>query len=430
MPNPVAELIDAVSDALEASEFFLPSPAGIRESYSHDGIRQLHAHAIAGRIAYPIIHLYSMDVRTGTSELAALVKLLWSQLSPIIDETGQVSLLEEKMTLDDLAAATLRAAAILNPREAASVIHHWTSGGPWSATVNFTLTGITVSEPLSVRPGATFLRLPEQPQHIFGHVPNPLALAMQGGAVLERSGLLGATVLSFEEYLRPVLRNATQTPGYDVESTFPGGFSVAFGPFLRALSLVCNIPIVHQYSWVSSTPLQQAFFVRGAEGWGNPPAEHWPDESAVELTGPLVEQALRLADKFQAITEPERVERVFQRWINSLQRKHYLEDQLIESRIALESLYAVGGTHEASLRVAYHGARHLGRNLEERKALYKDLKDIYNTASTVIHGSLPTKREKARELVERAQNIIRDALLKILEDGKIPDWTDLMLEDR
>ena len=104
-------------------------------------------------------------------------------------------------------------------------------------------------------------------------------------------------------------------------------------------------------------------------------------------------------------------------------------DQLIEIRIALESLYAAGGTHEASLRVAYHGARHLGRNLEERKALYQDLKDIYGNASTVIHGRIPRNREKAGDLVERAKGIIRDALLKILEDGEIPDWTNLMLQD-
>lgn len=104
-------------------------------------------------------------------------------------------------------------------------------------------------------------------------------------------------------------------------------------------------------------------------------------------------------------------------------------DQLIETRIALESLYATEGTHEASLRVAYHGARHLGRNLEERKALFQDLRDIYRNASAVIHDGTLRKPEKAGDLVERARGIIRGALLKILEDGEIPDWTELMLED-
>ena len=115
--------------------------------------------------------------------------------------------------------------------------------------------------------------------------------------------------------------------------------------------------------------------------------------------------------------------------MNSLRRQHHVGDQLIEIRVALESLYAAGGTHETSLRVAYHGARHLGRNLQERRTLYRDLKDIYNTASTVIHGGRP-KPKKATDLVKRANAIIRDALLKVLEDGEIPDWTDVMLDDR
>lgn len=430
MQDPVLQLTGVVSDALAASMFCPTGSTVIREHYSPSQIRQLHAEAVCGRIHYPTIYLYQMDARTDPEKLAPLVDMLRSQLAPVIDDTGLVNLLEEKMTPEDLSVATLRAAAILSPKEAASAIHHWLSGGPWIETVHFTLTGITVSEPGFVRSGARFERLPQEPKDVFGRIPNMLALALQGSPILRRDDFLGSTVVSYEDSYRPVLRNANQNPGVDRESTFPRNWTNGFIHFLDALSLATNAPVVHQYSWRTMSPVQLAFYVRGAEGWGQPPAVHWPRGSAVELTGPLVEQALRLADKLQAVAERQRVGLTFDRWMNSLRRQHYVNDQLIEIRIALESLYAARGTHEASLRVAYHGARHLGRNLEERKALYKDLKAIYDTASAVIHGRPPKNSKTARNLVSRGQDIIRDALLKILEDGKIPDWTDLILEDR
>ena len=242
MPDPVAKLTDVLGDALSASMFVPTMPFGSKESYSPSVFRQLHANAFAGHIGYPTAYLYTMDARTETSKRAALVKVLRKQLSPVTDETGKVSFLETEMTLDDLAVATLRAAAAFSPEEAATVFHHWVAGGPWVQTYTVPLTGITVPEPLNVRPGMSFRRLPEQAHQIFGHVPNSMANALQRGQALQHDGLLGATVLCFEQRIWPVLRNADQTPRYNSMWPLPGGLEM-FHPFLRALSLVCNTPV-------------------------------------------------------------------------------------------------------------------------------------------------------------------------------------------
>lgn len=76
---------------------------------------------------------------------------------------------------------------------------------------------------------------------------------------------------------------------------------------------------------------------------------------AVELTSPFGSR-LRLVHKLQAVAESIRVERILARWMNIHRREHDVDEQLIEIRIALESLYAAGGRHETSLRIPYHGA--------------------------------------------------------------------------
>ena len=422
LPDPVAQLTDVVGDALNASTFVPTRPARGNERYSHGEFRRLHSHALAGRIDYLTFEVYTMEVRTEAPKRTALVDLLGKQLSTVTDGTGHVHVMYERMTLENFSVATLRAAAIVGPKEAATLIHDWLADGSWIQTLTFPLLGITVPERLNVRPGMSFRRLPEQKHEIFGHVPSGLANEMWRGHYAD---LLGATALCVESRSRPVLRNADVTPGWESEWALPGGFEEMFGHFLHALSLVCNTPVVEQSFWTASPPVQQAFHVGGAESWRSPTKGNL-DQQPVELTGPLVDQALHFADKLRSAEEP--VERVVGRWMNC-SRERDAGEQLIECRIALEILFAAGGTHEAALRVAYHGARHLGRNLEERKALYRDLKDIYSNASTVIHGRDPRNYEKARDLVERAKDIIRDALLKILEDGEIPVWTDLMLKD-
>ena len=117
---------------------------------------------------------------------------------------------------------------------------------------------------------------------------------------------------------------------------------------------------------------------------------------------------------------------MFARWEKSL-RVGNPRDQLIEMRIALETLFAGQGQHDTKLRVAYHGAVYLGESSEERKILFKDLKDIYDAASTVIHGNAPGRRTDLGHLAQRAQHICRDAMLKMVNDADVPDWTDLML---
>ena len=71
--------------------------------------------------------------------------------------------------------------------------------------------------------------------------------------------------------------------------------------------------------------------------------------------------------------------------------------------------------------------------------LMKEFQEIYAWRSSVVHtGKLPKKRagkKKSRpytekqvaESIEKAQDLCRQSIIKIMEDGQFPEWNDLIL---
>lgn len=426
-----ADVTAVLADFLHAARFGLLHSVGRGDRYRHAEIRQLHERAPEGRVELRPYQLYSIEVHADATGLARLVKVLKGPLAPFLDEEdGKVGFLQSERTLDDVAAGIVRAAAIATPEETVSALRRWLAGAPWITTRNLMLTGVSVEAPLQIGTGASLRPLPEQRHEMRRHAPSVLVDEVW------RSGLRwaefrGATVLCSEEYRRPVFWRPGQRPASDEELAFPGGWDGLFS-LVRALALVCSARVETEYQWTGSTALQRAFATDRGEGFGGSPRSDGRSMiPRVPLTEPLVADALRVSKLLETAPEPVSalVNRVYSRWMNCMrERRPY--DQLIEMRIALESLFAGTGRAEATLRVAYHGARYLGETPEGRRCLFKDLKTIYSTASTVVHGDTPKASRDVRALVERAQSICRDAMLRMLGDGEIPDWTELMLNGR
>ena len=106
-------------------------------------------------------------------------------------------------------------------------------------------------------------------------------------------------------------------------------------------------------------------------------------------------------------------------------------DQLIELRIALESVLLNDdrSTGEKRHRLAIRGAWLLGVTFEERKEFFESLRAVYDYASSVIHAGSP-KEKNQRSLpktISDTQNLCRDAILRIAQEKKMPNWTDVML---
>jgi len=128
------------------------------------------------------------------------------------------------------------------------------------------------------------------------------------------------------------------------------------------------------------------------------------------------------------------------RWIKSKAEWNPV-DKIIDLGIAFEALYLsdISEPTELSYRLRLHAAWHLKKKKEDRKALMKEFTEIYKWRSSAVHkGKLPEKKisknkkrpytqEEVEEFIERAHDLCRESIIKIIEAGKFPDWNSLIL---
>ena len=121
------------------------------------------------------------------------------------------------------------------------------------------------------------------------------------------------------------------------------------------------------------------------------------------------------------------------RWIRSKVDRDPV-DKMIDLGIAFEALYVPDGGGDLTYKFSIRAARHLGKDKEHREDLLKQFKQIYDCRSDAVHGGELKQRPKFGEeritrskFIERAQDLCRESIIKILEDGEIPAWDSLLL---
>ena len=121
------------------------------------------------------------------------------------------------------------------------------------------------------------------------------------------------------------------------------------------------------------------------------------------------------------------------RWIKSKVNRDPL-NQIIDLGIAFEALYLPGIKEELTFRLRVRAAWYLGKNEEHRKELLTNFGNIYSCRSNAVHnGQLGETAKFGLEripisvFIVRAQDLCRESILKIMEDGRFPDWDSLIL---
>ena len=172
----------------------------------------------------------------------------------------------------------------------------------------------------------------------------------------------------------------------------------------------------------------------GGFSWGS-----YPSGNAIKVEQPQVEEAKRLYNLLINLNSgtQEKLLIPINRWARSKANKDPV-DKIIDLGIALEALYLSEGTREQlTLQFRLRASWYLGRDKEHRKRLMDEFKAIYDLRSQAVHsGVIPEKikirkgegRTATSEFIPKAQDLCRQSILKILEDGGFPaDWNNLIL---
>jgi hypothetical protein len=85
--------------------------------------------------------------------------------------------------------------------------------------------------------------------------------------------------------------------------------------------------------------------------------------------------------------------------------------------VTLESVLLSGGNQELSFRFRLFGGKYLAVDGESTRAMYKELKELYELRSNLVHGSKFPSAADVAVALPRARNIAARALLKCLEHG-------------
>lgn len=91
-------------------------------------------------------------------------------------------------------------------------------------------------------------------------------------------------------------------------------------------------------------------------------------------------------------------------------------DSVVDYVVALESFLLGEKEGEYRFKFGLFGAWYLGSNVEEREAIARDLREIYDVRSEIVHGSIPNN-ERIAEIARRARDLAARMIIKALESG-------------
>ena len=106
-------------------------------------------------------------------------------------------------------------------------------------------------------------------------------------------------------------------------------------------------------------------------------------------------------------------------------------DKMIDLGIALEALYVTSKNH-ISRKLCYRASWYLAENAAHQKDLETEFEAIYNYRSAVIHNRelkdevlVGEQLVPISEFIENAQDLCRQSIIKIMENGEFPNWNSL-----
>ena len=244
--------------------------------------------------------------------------------------------------------------------------------------------------------------------------------------------LQASTMQEHEEQMKSTFQ--TEIKSNDLPNFTMNDFPLSL--LCQALSLACHAEF--KISFINIfLPEDTLYNLSGGVGGGGSWHFH-PPRNNKKADQPQIDEAKRLFGILNNLDSNtlRKLQIPINRWTKSKAYKDP-EDKIIDLGIAFESLYLPkDNTDQLSFQFRLNASWHLGKGKADRKMLIDEFKAIYTLRSKAVHNGVVPEKIKVRkgeepiatsEFIPRAQALCRDSIIKILEDGKFPDWNDLIL---
>lgn len=299
------------------------------------------------------------------------------------------------------------------------------------------ISGISVTEEVLIGNGMKLIPFDDLPQScekdaISPSYLKPEFLLRQGYIPLHTNNVYRppSVALVQESCISPKTysREDMSVPGQDFQALYE---------FCEFLTLVKSATPVSVGAWVDlpeSTPCKQLL----SSGWSFPFIDVL-SRSETSINQQDWNQVSELYKKFVGLPQEIRdLLRVPIERINQARRRSNLADRAIDLGVACEALLLNDKTHkdQISFTLRLRAALFLGSDFEDRKKLLNFFTAFYSCRSQAAHtGKLDAKIKvshrgplDANTILSEGDGYLTDAIKKIIELGRFPDWDELMLK--
>ncbi|MYB96726.1 hypothetical protein F4054_11380 [Candidatus Poribacteria bacterium] len=348
--------------------------------------------------------------------------------------------------LDYLLEQLLKIAIVYGIEKAVSDFERGIENGQQSFRYIALLKGVRVETEIQIFKGVRLVPLPLSTSEISNYLPDMVNFSMFPDS------LMGKTLLIIDASVSPIFHKPYPELFNDDfhEDKLPFHVEVAGGKFsdfkveefyknfCQALSLSGNSAVQTVIDW-RSLPQDELFNLSTLSV--NHIAHHYNAGRLNTFIDVDEVQVQKIQCLYDVLTDCKtethgKLQIPIDRWIKSKADQDPV-DKMIDLGIAFESLYLSGDnqTSELSLRLQLRAAWFLGKDKTHRQELMADFRDIYKLRSKAVHtGKLSSRKNKesdteeiVTEFIPKAQDLCRDSIVKILKEGKIPDWNTLIL---
>ena len=295
------------------------------------------------------------------------------------------------------------------------------------------LDGLKINREIQLFDGVKLIPLPDSPSKMPNFVPDS-----DGYPFNVRKQIVSKTLLIIDCSVSPAFYKFGVHFEFNQSQTNKTIGEINNYEFCMILALASNSLARPLIKWIHVDEKELFFYECGNAGHSY---------SFYETTMSRFENSIPVSDietqKFTAlyqafldldIQEKQRFTIAIPRWIESKTDKSMV-NKMIDLGIAFELLYldnnnAAQLSYTFRIRVAWH----LGKNAKDRKRLLALCKTIYDCRSKAVHTArlqnrveVEGKKIPIEQFIEQAQDLCHQSMLKIIRDGKFPDWDSVVV---